>query len=165
MKRSGSLKRGKPLARGLPMDRGKGPRPRSKRTAKVYREQRIPLYDIVRAEQGRRCAWPGCTRDWVDLHEILTRARAGSITDRDNVIGLCRDHNREATDTRPAECLGVVVPSWAATPFDGDLGAALTAAADLRAAHETGDAPGCPWRRVTEGCTSPCPTQRSSCTP
>lgn len=32
----------------------------------------------------------GCTRRSTDVHEILTRARGGSIIDRKNVAALCR---------------------------------------------------------------------------
>ena len=174
-----ALKRSKPLKRtGGPkrteMKRGSSElkrttrvKPRSAKTAKVYRDERIPMYDEVRQHQ-KLCAWPGCRREWVDLHEVLTRGRAGSkltgegsITDRANVVGLCRKHNGEAQDeTRQAECLGVIIPSWGG----GDrLTRSLVAASVLRARHEESDAPPCPWRRNGESCTSPNDGQRSRC--
>ena len=132
--------------------------PRSKKRA-AEMERRYELYDVVRREQGRRCAWPGCTRQWDDLHEVLTRARGGSHIDRPNIIGLCRAHNGEATNTRPAECLGVVIPSWAAR----DLTAALTQAETVRRSIGMGDPCPCPWRRAGEPCTSPNTVQAERC--
>jgi len=43
------------------------------------------------------CDVPWCTRMADDLHEVLTRARGGSITDEENTRPVCRQHNDELT--------------------------------------------------------------------
>jgi len=43
------------------------------------------------------CIVPGCGRLADDLHEPLTRARGGSITDPDNTVPVCRWHHDELT--------------------------------------------------------------------
>lgn len=123
--------------------------------------ERRDLYDIVRAEQGYKCAWPRCTRQWDDLHEVHTRARGGDITDRSVIIGLCRTHNGQAgDDPSAAQCVGVVVPSWAA---HNDLPHAMSVAARLRLVLEQGDPQPCPWRRYDGTCRSPLSVQRERC--
>jgi hypothetical protein len=63
------------------------------------------------------CARPGCPRLADDVHEPLTRARCGSITDPGNAVPLCRECHDEVT-FRPEseldwayEC-GLLVHSW-----------------------------------------------------
>jgi hypothetical protein len=135
--------------------------PRSKKR-KAAMVERSKLWDVVRAEQGVRCAWPRCAKPWDDLHEVHTRARSGgNITDRRIIIGLCRNHNGKAgDDPRAAECLGVVVPSWAA---ENDLDHAMNVAERLRLVLEQGDPQPCPWRRDDGHCTSPLSVQRERC--
>ncbi len=43
------------------------------------------------------CIVPWCARLADDLHEILPRARGGSITDEENCVLVCRFHNEELT--------------------------------------------------------------------
>jgi hypothetical protein len=63
-----------------------------------------------------RCARPGCPRLADDVHEILTRARGGSITDPENFAPLCRACHDEATNEAPwAYEFGLLVHSWEAT--------------------------------------------------
>ena len=167
MKRS-PLKRGASQLKRTPLARSGGNLARSgpvnarstKRKAAMV--ERAKLWDVVRAEQGNRCAWPRCARDWQDLHEVHTRARSGgNITDRRIIIGLCREHNGKAgDDPRAAECLGVVVPSWAA---ENDLDHAMNVAERLRLVLHQGDPQPCPWRRNGEKCTSPLAVQRERC--
>jgi hypothetical protein len=59
------------------------------------------------------CAKPGCGHPADDLHEILPRGRGGSITDEENTIPLCRQHNEELT-LEPAWGyeLGLLKHSW-----------------------------------------------------
>jgi hypothetical protein len=59
------------------------------------------------------CAVPWCPRWADDLHEPLTRARGGSITDEQNTRAVCRQHNDELT-LEPAWGyeLGFLVHSW-----------------------------------------------------
>ena len=60
-------------------------RKRSKKTARLYRTQRVPLVKSLLAESNcQRCGG----RSEV-VHEKLTRARGGSITDPDNCVVLC----------------------------------------------------------------------------
>lgn len=63
-------------------------RHRSAKTAKTYRDQRIPLVKELLADN------PACQRCHQaradDVHEIKSRARGGSILDRDNLALLCR---------------------------------------------------------------------------
>lgn len=49
----------------------------------------------------------------VDPHEPLTRARGGSITDRENVVMVCRSHH-SWIHRHPDEshALGLLVHSW-----------------------------------------------------
>ena len=43
-----------------------------------------------------------------DAHEIVSRARGGSITDRENLLPLCREHHRWTTEhPLEAEKLGL----------------------------------------------------------
>jgi len=103
---------GQPLARVAPL------RPRSAKTAKVYREQRAPLVAELFAEPSI-CEVPWCTSLATDPHEPLTRARGGSITARSNVRKVCHPHNVQfATDEQPWMYeLGFLKHSW---QCDGD---------------------------------------------
>jgi hypothetical protein len=66
-----------------------------------------------RREGTVMCAVPWCPRLADDLHEPLTRARGGSITDEDNAEPVCRQHNGELT-LEPAwgYDLGLLKHSW-----------------------------------------------------
>jgi hypothetical protein len=64
------------------------------------------------------CHRRGCTRLADDLHEPLTRARGGSITDPANAVPLCRTCHEEITFTPESElgwayAEGLLVHSWA----------------------------------------------------
>src|SRR5690606_28716508 len=60
------------------------------------------------------CAIPGCGRLADDVHEPLTRARGGSITDPSNMVPLCRDcHDVVQRGPQWAYDLGPMVHSWA----------------------------------------------------
>ena len=67
-------------------------RPRSKRVAKLYREQRVPLVRRLLAERPRCEARfsLACTGQSVDCHERQTRAMLGSIVDEANIVCCCR---------------------------------------------------------------------------
>jgi len=65
-----------------------------------------------------RCIVPGCPRLADDLHEPLTRARGGSITDEANCVPMCRGHNDDLAHLPESELgwayqLGLLVHSWA----------------------------------------------------
>lgn len=65
-----------------------GLRRRSSKRQRLYDRERIPL---VRALLEQH---PVCQRCWaqrsVDVHELKSRARGGSITDESNLVCLCR---------------------------------------------------------------------------
>ena len=66
-----------------------------------------------RREGTVMCAVPGCPRPADDLHEILTRARGGSITDEANTVPVCRQHNGELTlEPDWGSDLGLLRHSW-----------------------------------------------------
>jgi hypothetical protein len=162
LKRGTSQLKRTPLARsGATLSRATAVNPRSKKR-KAAMAERSKLWDVVRAEQGNQCGWPRCARPWVDLHEVHTRARSGgNITDRRIIIGLCREHNGKAgDDPRAAECLGVVVPSWAA---ENDIDHTMNVAERLRLVLHQGDPQPCPWRRDDGRCTSPWTVQQERC--
>jgi hypothetical protein len=66
-----------------------------------------------RREGTVMCAVPWCPRLADDLHEPLTRARGGSITDEDNQTPTCRQHNDELTlEPEWGYRLGFLKHSW-----------------------------------------------------
>lgn len=93
------------LARVTPL------RPMSARRRAENRERR----EIAHATFGDAplCAIPGCGRLADDVHEPLTRARGGSITDPSNMVPLCRDcHDVVQRGPQWAYDLGLMVHSW-----------------------------------------------------
>lgn len=86
-------------------------RRRSKKTAATYRTQRIPLVKQLLADS------PPCQRCHLfvatDVHEIKSRARGGSILDRDNLALLCRPcHSWVTTHPADATAEGWLKNSW-----------------------------------------------------
>jgi 5-methylcytosine-specific restriction endonuclease McrA len=63
-------------------------RKRSKKRAKVYRDERVPIVVKLLIERPtcQRCKVSGSQ----DIHELKSRARGGSITDLNNLVALCR---------------------------------------------------------------------------
>jgi hypothetical protein len=90
-------------------------RPVSKKRARENRE-RAAMADRLypdRREGTVMCAVPWCPRLADDLHEPLTRARGGSITDEDNAEPVCRQHNDELTlEPEWGYRLGFLKHSW-----------------------------------------------------
>lgn len=155
------LKRGATSLQRKAMPKARKALPAKSKRRRAEAPARAALYDLVRTRDGPTCAWPRCTRPWVDVHEVYTRGRGGSHIDERVVVGLCREHNTYAGDeTRRAECAGCVVPSWAA---EQDLEGAMADAALVRAALEHRDPQPCPWRRLGEPCTSGDDTQAKRC--
>jgi hypothetical protein len=115
-----TLQRRKPLGRGKPLQPG-GPPARTTPLASVTPLQRgaalqrhapvSPVSGKRRAENRERRAMaaamfggetPLCWLPWCgawadDLHEPLSRARGGSITDPGNALPLCRPHHDQVT--------------------------------------------------------------------
>lgn len=82
-------------------------------SAKRVREQRERRAVLAREHTPPACWVPGCGRAAEDAHEVLTRARGGSITDPDNLRPLCRaHHDRVGSDQPWAEGLGLLRHSW-----------------------------------------------------
>lgn len=82
----------------------------SKKRAKVLRERK-KLTDAMKREGPVMCgiftylagnpyfdAGVNCYRRADDAHELVSRARGGSITDRENIVPLCREHHRYVTE-------------------------------------------------------------------
>jgi len=107
MKRSAPLRRSTPLRSTTPL------RPRSKRVAKLYREQRVPLVRRLLAERPRCEAVnvaPGPCFGELTVHESIRRSQSGSIVQDAKAEAqgqtfhvLCVGHHGYVTDH----------PSWA----------------------------------------------------
>ncbi len=101
------------LTTGTGLERRARLKPRSAKTAALYRKERVPLVAALFAEPSI-CEVPWCTNLATDPHEPLTRARGGSITDPANVRKVCHPHNvMFATDEQPWMYeYGFLVHSW-----------------------------------------------------
>lgn len=106
MKRT-PLQRRKPLQARTGLTAGTGLsrraplKPRSAKTAALYRNERVPLVAAL-FEELTVCEVPWCTSVATDPHEPLTRARGGSITDPANVRKVCHEHNVQfGSDEQP----------------------------------------------------------------
>jgi len=85
-------------------------RARSKKRAREYREVRVPLVKALLAEHPicQRCG--AAPTD--DVHELLSRARGGSITDPANLACLCRGcHSLITQNPALAEAEGWALPT------------------------------------------------------
>lgn len=80
----------------------------------VENRQRRKMADERWPDGPPKCAVPNCHRLADDLHEVLSRARGGSITDPTNTVPLCRGCHTVITDTEPewAYELGLLRHSW-----------------------------------------------------
>ena len=96
MRRTTPLKRTQMAARKVPLARSGRLPYRSRKTADVYRRVRVPLVAEILATTPR-CEYPRCWRQPTDVHERLRRSQGGSITDRANLVALCREHHDEVT--------------------------------------------------------------------
>lgn len=124
MRRTG-IKRGtKPLERRTELHRGESQlartplRTTSKKRDRENRERKAMANELW--PDGRpACAKPDCWRPADDLHEPLTRARRGSITDPNNSVPLCRGHHDEVGDeVEWAYEMALLIHSWEKTPLD-----------------------------------------------
>lgn len=69
----------------------------------------------------------GCTHRATEVHEVLTRARGGSIIDRDNVVALCHNcHAFITTNPLWSQRNGWMLSSWC-SPADIDIARQLRA--------------------------------------
>src|SRR3990167_8287524 len=90
------MKRSAPLRRVTGLSRSTALRPRSKRVAKVYRDVRVPLVRRLLAERPVCEARFSliCTGRSTAIHERLSRAGGGSITDEANCLAVCFECHR-----------------------------------------------------------------------
>jgi hypothetical protein len=109
------IRRRTPLTGGGNLARRTPLKPRSAKTAALYRTERVPLVAALFAESSI-CEVPWCPELATDPHEPLTRARGGSITDPANVRKVCHPHNvMFGSDEQPWMYeLGFLVHSWEA---------------------------------------------------
>jgi 5-methylcytosine-specific restriction endonuclease McrA len=119
--RTTPLERHAGLSRSVPLQRGGPLRPVSGRRAADNRARRKVVGQLYGGERPA-CVRPGCWRLADDVHEPLTRARGGSITDPENMAALCRPCHDEVTFKPTSELswayeAGLLVHSW-----DGSAG-------------------------------------------
>jgi 5-methylcytosine-specific restriction endonuclease McrA len=120
MERRTPLTRTTGLARVVPL------RPVSNRRQRENRQRRAMVDRRWPGGEWPLCSRPGCGRPADDLHEILSRARGGLITDEANTVPLCRQCNHDATrDPDDMTVAGLVRHSWDGPPEE----VALTCAA------------------------------------
>lgn len=130
------MKKGQPLRRKTPLKSsstlhsgsfGTGQRKplprRSKKTQRLYTEERIPLVKRLLAEHPLCLACPVFAEydglvtyrrhTSTEVHEIKSRGRGGSITDESNCLVVCRTcHSRITENPAEAEYLGLLISSW-----------------------------------------------------
>jgi 5-methylcytosine-specific restriction endonuclease McrA len=83
---------------------------RSRKREAIYRQRR-PLVAALLAERPicERCG----TNPSDDVHEVVSRARGGSILDRSNLVAICRSCHRFLTDhPAQAHAEGLMKHSW-----------------------------------------------------
>lgn len=84
---------------------------RSKKTEKVYRDERRAL---VQSMLGNHVPCERCYRhEATEVHELKSRARGGSITDPENCVALCHTCHRWVTEhPKEARETGWLRNSW-----------------------------------------------------
>jgi 5-methylcytosine-specific restriction endonuclease McrA len=85
----------------------------SQRRRRIERERRQLVAEVLAARPRCQAQLDGCTLRSVDVHEVKTRGRGGSILDPANVLALCRSCHDWVTE-HPAEAveLGLMAHSW-----------------------------------------------------
>ena len=85
-------------------------RARSKKMQKIYVERRKLVAEIL--EQNPICK--RCWKRWAsEVHEVKSRARGGSILDKENCVALCHDcHHWITTNPKEAKETGWLKNSW-----------------------------------------------------
>lgn len=117
------LQPGKPLERKTPLkaggnlDRSAPLRKQSKKRQAENRERKAMVLTLW-PDGTPMCAVKGCEHLADDVHEPLTRARGGSITDPNNAVPLCRTCHTEITDRQPVWAYeqGLLKHSWEVDP-------------------------------------------------
>lgn len=113
LKSGGPLKRGKGLNYRSKKSRAKDEARVATREEVLERDQNCVFHLIVANLGGRSICdgWGGR----LQVHEVKTRARRGSITDPDNCVAVCNWANTSwlTTHDAGAETLGLLLPGWA----------------------------------------------------
>jgi len=114
---SSTLQRRTPLRTTTPLQRHTPIRKQSKKRAQEQRERTKMVNALLSANPWCQIRLPGCEGRAIDVHETLTRARGGSITDPTITKTTCRNcHTRVHTDTSPGQRdmheRGLLVHSW-----------------------------------------------------
>lgn len=82
---------------------------RSPKREREYRQRRALVAEMLQDAMCARCTKQRAT----EVHELLSRARGGSILDRDNCVALCHDcHFWVTTHPRDALTQGWLKNSW-----------------------------------------------------
>ncbi|MFI6883419.1 hypothetical protein [Streptosporangium canum] len=121
LKRTGIKPGTKRLQRHTPLQRGdsqlaRTPLRRTSRKRDQENRQRTAMKKAL-FPLGTLCAIPDCWAPYDDVHEPLTRARGGSITDPDNSVPLCRPmHDDLGKEPVWAYEYALLVHSWEKTP-------------------------------------------------
>lgn len=122
-----------------------GPLPRRKPinqespATRAAREQRADCRSVVLARDNYVCQFhriagrhhsPSTCQGWqrpngwqlgAEVHEVITRARAGDPLDPDNCVTLCPWANNQVDEHQAgAELLGLLLPSWASTSHEAE---------------------------------------------
>lgn len=86
-------------------------RPVSLKRAKQNRLRKV----VTDSLKGQPCARCGGRAD--DAHELLSRARGGSITDPGNIVPLCRDcHSHVHLNPAASSAAGYMVSAFGGKP-------------------------------------------------
>lgn len=111
------LHRHTPLSAGRPLSRKSRLRPKSKKRQREDRARKAMVHELW-PDMHPTCVVAGCRRLADDVHEPLTRARGGSITDLANAVPICRPHHDELTFGEPTWAYeqGLKLHSWSARP-------------------------------------------------
>lgn len=106
------MKRGSVQLKRVAMKRGEKPLPfRSEKMKATYKERR-PLVERLLRERPR-CQFEECNDRSTEIHEVVTRARGGSILDESNCMALCHDHHAYITvNPKWAQENGYMKHSW-----------------------------------------------------
>ena len=84
-------------------------RPRSKKMARLYIQRRKLVAELLQDAICVRCESAEAT----EVHEVLTRARGGSILDKDNCVPLCHScHSWVTLHPKKAHAEGLMRNSW-----------------------------------------------------
>lgn len=101
-----------------PIRRNAGLKARSDKRAALMKNERVPLVleQLAARPTCEAAIVTVCTGRSEHLHEPLTRARGGSITDVANTVAVCHPcHRWIHAHVYEATQLGLLRPSWEAT--------------------------------------------------